>query len=83
LVDLDLHPHGATSAIEDIHRLDSSTPVLVLVQDDAQSDLSHARTSGAAGYLRKRSGVDGLRESFFEVASLVGALTGKPPARDR
>jgi len=83
LVDVDLYPHGATSAIEDIGRLGSSTPVLVLVHDEAQSDLWHARPSGAAGYLRKDTGVDGLRESFFEVASLVGAFAGGPPRRDR
>jgi len=77
LVDLDLDPAGAADAIQLIGRTRSSTQVLVLVRDD-EDGVFRARAAGASGYMRKTSGADGLRESFFELASLVGALSADP-----
>jgi DNA-binding NarL/FixJ family response regulator len=75
MIDWELHPKGASHAIRLMRRARPSTHTIVLVRDERLVDITDGHPGGAAGYIRKDAGADGLRESFFELASLVGVFS--------
>jgi hypothetical protein len=58
--------------------MDLPAQILLLTGTDAPVELD-AAAAGATAFLRKESGVEEVREVFFEVASLAAAL--EAPAR--
>ena len=73
LLDLNLPEMPGLEAMRWFHKYIPKTPIIVLTQSDAESDVVSAIQNGATGYLLKSATVQKIKESIVTVAS-GGAL---------
>ena len=73
LLDLNLPEMPGLEAMRWFHKYIPGTPIIVLTQSDAESDVVSAIQNGATGYLLKSATVQKIKESIVTVAS-GGAL---------
>jgi two-component system, NarL family, response regulator DesR len=78
LMDLRMPVMNGLEATRRIRETDPSVQILLLTGTASPIE-SDAAEAGATAFLRKESGVEELRQVFFEVASLAAALAA--PAR--
>ena len=73
LMDLRMPVMDGLQATKRIRESNPGTQILLLTGTDTPIE-SEATAAGASAFLRKESGVDELRQVFFEVASLAAVV---------
>ena len=77
LLDLNLPEMPGLEAMRWFHKYIPETPIIVLTQSDAESDVVSAIQNGATGYLLKSATVQKIKESIVTVASGGALLDAK------